>query len=182
MLLFEKFTCPAKLEKRSRKNLKIKKFAKMAHKLTLFGIILTSLFASGCAPNIKAAQVCCGDHCFTVEIAATPQARSRGLMHRESLPQDHGMFFIYDKEGIYPFWMKNTLIPLDIIWINTDKEVVHIKKNAQPCTEDPCESFRPEKKAKYVLEVNAGIVDTLELDVGEKLEFEIESLYTARRN
>ena len=62
-----------------------------------------------------------------------------GLMFRENMDSDRGMLFIFEKEGEYPFWMKNTLIPLDIIWINKDKEVVFISENAQPCEEGkPC--------------------------------------------
>jgi uncharacterized membrane protein (UPF0127 family) len=80
------------------------------------------------------------------------------------------MLFIINEEGIYPFWMKNTLIPLDIIWINKDKEVVFIKKDFQPCTEI-CESITPDKKAKYVLEINGSLADKNNIKVGDKVDF-----------
>ena len=99
-------------------------------------------------------QVCFEDNCFTVELAMTAQERTRGLMFREKLDSDKGMLFIFDGEGEYSFWMKNTLIHLDIIWINKDKKVVFISKNTQPCELDPCPAINPDEKAQYVLELN----------------------------
>ena len=119
--------------------------------------------------------VCAGKHCFFVEIAKNEQEREKGLMNRTQLNEDSGMLFIFEKEGIYPFWMKNTLIPLDIIWINDsqdgEKEVVFISKNATPCKTFFCASIVPVKKAKYVLEINAGIVDKIGLKIGDILIF-----------
>ena len=128
---------------------------------------------SGCISNqdIEAPeqnQVCINDNCFYVELATTPEDRARGLMFREHLDPDKGMLFIFEEEGVHSFWMKNTLIPLDIIWISEDQEVVFISKNTQPCKTDICPSINPGKKAKYVLEVNGGISDKLELSVGDK--------------
>jgi uncharacterized membrane protein (UPF0127 family) len=96
-----------------------------------------------------------GNQTFSVEVATTSQERQRGLMFRESLEPGTGMFFIFEKEDFYGFWMKNTLIPLDIIWINADKKIVDIQ-TLQACTEKPCDSHIPSQKALYVLEVNAG--------------------------
>lgn len=103
-------------------------------------------------------QVCINSNCFNVEIARTEAERERGLMWRKSLAEDAGMFFIFEKEDFYPFWMKNTLIPLDIIWINVNNEIVYIAKNAPPCPEN-CKSYIPTEKAKYVLEINGGLSD-----------------------
>ena len=97
---------------------------------------------------------------------------SRGLMFREKMDADKGMLFIFEKEGEYPFWMKNTLIPLDIIWINEDKEVVFISENAQPCNEEySCSSINPGNNAKYVLEINGGISEKIGLKIGDKANF-----------
>ena len=71
----------------------------------------------------------------------------------------------------YGFWMKNTLISLDIIWIDENKEVVFIKRSAKPCRADPCEIFKPDKNAKYVLEINGGLAEKIGLRVGDGLEF-----------
>ncbi|MDD3420968.1 MAG: DUF192 domain-containing protein [Methanocellales archaeon] len=108
------------------------------------------------------------DTCFYVELATTPDERALGLMFREHLDPDKGLLFIFEEEGVHPFWMKNTLIPLDIIWISEDKAVVFISKNTKPCKTDICPSINPGKKAKYVLEVNGGISDKIGLRVGDK--------------
>ena len=91
-------------------------------------------------------------------------------MFREKLDADKGMLFIYEKEGKYPFWMKNTLIPLDIIWIDKNKEVVFISANAQPCKEDYCPSILPPENAKYVLEINGGVSEKIGLAIGEAVD------------
>ncbi|MCH7568166.1 MAG: DUF192 domain-containing protein [Nanoarchaeota archaeon] len=116
-------------------------------------------------------SVCFEERCFTVEIADDDEERQQGLMFRESLEQDKGMFFVFPKNDIYPFWMKNTLIPLDIIWIDENRIVVFISKNVQPCVADPCQIIEPEKEALYVLELNAGTSDEIGLEVGDEVEF-----------
>lgn len=108
-------------------------------------------------------KVCFEDRCFIVEVVEKEDDRNRGLMYRESLDANKGMLFIFDYAGVYPFWMKNTLIPLDIIWINEDKEVVYIA-NAVPCKNDPCPNYDPGKEALYVLEVNAGATDQINIE------------------
>ena len=110
--------------------------------------------------------------CFNVEIADTPEARAIGLMNREYLNPDSGMLFIFDTEEKYCFWMKNTLVPLDIVWLGKNKDVVFIKHNAEPCKADPCETFRPDKKAKYVLEINSGLAKEIGLKKGDGAEFQ----------
>ncbi|MEK7540985.1 MAG: DUF192 domain-containing protein [Patescibacteria group bacterium] len=104
-----------------------------------------------------------------MEIAKTPLETSKGLMFRKNLEQDKGMLFVFKKEAKYSFWMKNTLIPLDIIWINKDKKVVFISENAQPCKWYSCYSIKPTAEAKYVLEVNSGVVQKIGLKTEDKL-------------
>ena len=87
-------------------------------------------------------------------------------MYRTKLDASAGMLFVFEEEKIYPFWMKNTPLPLDIIWINADKKIVDTVA-APPCYEDPCTSFIPEAKALYVLEVNQG---QFEGEIGERVE------------
>ncbi len=106
------------------------------------------------------------------EIAYTDETRQRGLMFRESLPSDSGMLFIFPYVDQHSFWMKNTLIPLDLIWLNERKEVVYFA-TAVPCTSDPCDSYAPMQKSKYVLEVNGGFAKKHNLKVGARLEFTI---------
>jgi len=104
-----------------------------------------------------------------VDIADTPLKQAKGLMFRKSLPENEGMLFIFDKEDYYGFWMMNTSIPLDIIWINRDMEIVHIERNVQPCG-ILCPVYKPNEKAKYVLEVNTGFTDRYSVDVGHFIE------------
>lgn len=110
-------------------------------------------------------KVCFGQNCFLVEVAETSVERENGLMDREDLAKNRGMLFIFDENGIYSFWMKNTLIPLDIIWINDDK-IVFIEKNVQPCKgKEICQPITG-LDANYVLEINAGISDEVGLKIG----------------
>jgi len=117
----------------------------------------------------KQNRACFENYCFSIELAVTPKERNSGLMFRESLDFKNGMLFVFEKEGEYPFWMKNTLIPLDIIWINEEKEVVFISENTQPCKESSCPIIEPNRNAKYVLEINGGISKKIGLAVGDKI-------------
>lgn len=86
------------------------------------------------------------------EVAETKEELKTGLMFREKLPKNTGMFFIFGMEFKYTFWMKNTLIPLDIIWINGRMEVVDVLTNVPPCVTEECPTYSPEYPAKYVIE------------------------------
>ncbi|MCX6721084.1 MAG: DUF192 domain-containing protein [Candidatus Staskawiczbacteria bacterium] len=114
---------------------------------------------------------CTKDKCFYVELAKTPAELEKGLMYRAKLEDDKGMLFILGREGVYPFWMKNTLIPLDIIWIGKDKKVVFISKNSQPCGQEVCPQINPGVVASYVLEINAGISERIGLKKGIDMVF-----------
>ena len=117
-------------------------------------------------------QVCVKNTCFNAEIAKTYFERGRGLMFRKSLAEKSGMLFVFEKSDFYPFWMKNTFIALDIIWISEDKKVVFIYKNAQPCVSGAiCENINPQAPASYVLEINAGEADRAEISIGDSVSF-----------
>jgi uncharacterized protein len=107
--------------------------------------------------------------CFIVEVADSARERARGLMYRVDLRDDEGMLFIFEDEGRHGFWMKNTFIPLDIIWINSDNKVVFILENALPCIEKECEVFEPDVKSLYVLEINGGLARMKDLRIGDKI-------------
>jgi len=107
-----------------------------------------------------------------VEVAADDETRAQGLMYRDRLPDGVGMIFLFPESGEYPFWMKNTLIPLDMIWIDDGKNVVAIHHDVPPCKADPCPSYPPHALAKYVLELAAGGAKQHNLVVGAKLRFE----------
>jgi len=134
-------------------------------------IVLTLVLLLIYRNNKRENQVCIKDNCFNIELALTLEERERGLMSRKYLDSNNGMLFVFNEEGKYPFWMKNTLIPLDIIWINKEKEVIFINKNTQPCGIDVCPVINPDKKAQYVLELNGGIIDKIGLNIGDKVIF-----------
>ena len=127
-------------------------------------------------PLEKQNRVCFKNHCFDLELALTPKQRSTGLSFREKLDSQRGMFFVFDEVGKHPFWMKNTFIPLDIIWINESSEIVFISENTQPCKESPCPTIEPTEKAKYVLEINGGLSKKIGLAVGDKISIESSKL------
>jgi len=102
-----------------------------------------------------------------VELARTPAQREQGLMYRRELAPDAGMLFIFPEEGFPVFWMKNTLIPLDLIFINAASEVAGIVARARPESLDRLGVARP---AKYVLEVNAGFCDLYHITVGARVK------------
>jgi uncharacterized membrane protein (UPF0127 family) len=91
-----------------------------------------------------------------VEIADTLKKRTVGLMDRQSLDEDSGMLFVFDLEAKHSFWMKNTLIPLDIIFIDSNNKIVDIKHNFEPCKKIICDTYASAEVAKYALEVNGG--------------------------
>ena len=109
---------------------------------------------------------------FAVEVVDTDEQIKKGLSGRSELAENQGMLFIFNQSGFYPFWMKEMLFPIDIIWLNNNKEVVFIKKDAQPCLEENCQIIEPDKKARYVLEVKAGIADKINIKIGDKLIFD----------
>ncbi len=104
------------------------------------------------------------------EIADTPEERMRGLMFRKSLGQKEGMFFVFPQEGFKGFWMKNTYIPLDIIFISEDLKVSSIVKDARPCKGDHCRTYKSEYPVKYALEVNSRFADQYGIIEGMRIE------------
>jgi uncharacterized membrane protein (UPF0127 family) len=107
-----------------------------------------------------------------VEIAANDETREQGLMYRDSLAPGKGMIFLFTATGEYPFWMKNTLIPLDLIWIDDQKRVVHVASDVPPCRADPCTSYPPHAPARSVLELAGGSARTHRVVAGSQLRFE----------
>lgn len=107
-----------------------------------------------------------GDHTFYVEIAETPDERARGLMHRDSLPDDHGMLFVFDKDQQLSFWMKDTSIPLSIAYIARDGTIREIY-DMEPFSLEPVRSTR---SVRYALEVNRGAFEEAGIDIGDRVD------------
>ena len=103
---------------------------------------------------------------FNVELATTAPQLTQGLMFRTEMAEDAGMLFLFKKEDILSFWMKNTLIPLDMLFIDADGQIVHIHENAIPQDLTPVPSQKP---AKSVLELNGGIAKKMGIQVGDQI-------------
>jgi len=93
---------------------------------------------------------------LTLELAVTQEETAQGLMFRPRLAPDRGMLFVFEQERIPSFWMKNTLIPLDIVFLDPSGRVVDISADARPCTGEPCPQYLPRTPALAVLEINSG--------------------------
>jgi uncharacterized membrane protein (UPF0127 family) len=107
-----------------------------------------------------------------VEVASDEATREQGLMYRDHMADDRGMIFLFTQAGDYPFWMKNTLIPLDMIWMDANHRIVHIAHDVPPCKADPCPNYPPNAKASSVLELAAGVAAKHHLKDGDVLRFE----------
>jgi len=108
---------------------------------------------------------------FDIEIAETEDQRAQGLMYRELLALNAGMLFIFEAEGIQRVWMKNTLIALDVIFLSNKGKVVSILQYLKPCKRPVCEIYTSKVSAKYMLEVNAGVVKKAGLMIGQQSVF-----------
>jgi uncharacterized membrane protein (UPF0127 family) len=109
-----------------------------------------------------------GNQGFTlsIEVASTENQRSIGLMYRGYLDLNKGMLFIFEHPAIQRVWMKNTLIPLDVLFVSAQGKIISIHKGLQPCVKKSCEIYDSMGIAKYMLEVNAGVVKKEKLKVG----------------
>jgi len=105
-----------------------------------------------------------------IEIADTVYERAVGLMFREELAENSGMLFVFKDDSNVAFWMKNTIMPLDIIYISKDLEIGSISKKAQPCEIETCPSYSPDDLYRYVLEVNGGYTELHNIRVGDTVE------------
>lgn len=103
-----------------------------------------------------------------IEIADNAFERETGLMYRSELKEDHGMLFIFEDERPRGFYMKNTTIPLDIIFLNAEEEIINIAKNTEPLNENTVPSEAP---AQYVLEINSGLADLWQIKAGDKISY-----------
>ena len=108
---------------------------------------------------------------FEVEVVTTPETRAQGLMFRKAMLANAGMLFIYPGEQAVSFWMKNTLIPLDMLFLKADGSIAHIAHNAVPMDETPIDSGAA---VKAVLEINGGTANALGIKEGDKVEYQTQ--------
>jgi len=110
------------------------------------------------------------DSKILVEVADIPAEQSQGLSGRSSLPENQGMLFIFSQSDFRHFWMKGMQFPLDFVWIS-NRQIVEISQNIQPKDYQPPDTLTPKEKIDMVLEINAGLVQKLNIKVGDKIIF-----------
>ena len=134
-------------------------------------VALLALTLTACGGPFPKDTIDVGGHSIKVEVAATPDLRARGLMYRDSLPADRGMLFIYPDEAPRGFWMKNTRIPLDILYFDEDLKLVSVSRNVPTCSlGDRCPNYPSRAPAFYVLELNAGVAAEIGVAKGDELK------------
>ena len=127
-------------------------------------VLSTGIFANPMATvTIHGAE---REHRFDVEVVATPESRSQGLMYRTELAEDSGMLFVFERPAEVAFWMRNTFIPLDMIFIDRHGRVVHIHPQAQPHDDTLISSGQP---VTHVLEINGGLAAELGIETGQRM-------------
>jgi len=109
-------------------------------------------------------------HVIEAEIADTNEAHAYGLMNRTEMPENHGMLFVFPDDGLRGFWMRNTFIPLDMLFIKADGQIHHIHQNAVPLDESPVSS---KGSVRYVLELNGGMAKKWGLKDGDIIYNEV---------
>jgi hypothetical protein len=106
------------------------------------------------------------------ELMVKDEDRAMGLMFRPSLPEDRALLFVFGESDFHGIWMKNCRFPIDIVWLDEERRVVHVAEGAPPCAKDPCPVYQPMRKASYVVEMNAGQARREKATVGAQLKFE----------
>jgi uncharacterized membrane protein (UPF0127 family) len=134
--------------------------------------VTASVMLAGCASADSSPWVQLKGKRYAVEIADDAAKRERGLMFRDDMPADHGMLFIHDAEAPQAYWMKNTKIPLDILYFDHRRKLVSEQLRVPPCSAgDRCPPFPSEGAALYVLELNAGTAEAIGAKAGDELTF-----------
>jgi uncharacterized membrane protein (UPF0127 family) len=100
--------------------------------------------------------VCHLDNCVGIEVVSKPEDMQRGLMYRNGLDKDQGMFFVFTYDDRHRFWMKNMNFDLDMVWISLEGRIVDISQNVPACKTDPCPVYSPNSPCRYVLELSRG--------------------------
>ena len=111
-----------------------------------------------------------------VEVMVKDEDRAMGLMFRPSLPKDRGMLFIFERPDFHGIWMKNCRFPIDIVWLDEERKVVHLAESVPPCKAEPCPVYNPLRRASYVVELNAGQAKREKAVLGAAIGFTLPEL------
>jgi len=136
-------------------------------RLAILGLLVGPLLA---APAVIPLKLPSGK-ALEVEVMVKDEDRQMGLMFRASLPEDRGMLFVFGRPDFYGIWMKNCKFPIDILWLDPDKKVVDVARSVPPCKEEDCPTYRPLRRATYVVELGAGQAAREKADLGTTVEF-----------
>jgi uncharacterized membrane protein (UPF0127 family) len=153
----------------------IRSFGKASNRW-IFLLVLCALIDRGAASDHFVSIYFPDGLSVRAELAVTPEERAQGLMFRQKIGFDQGMLFVFEREGAYSFWMKNMLIPLDLIWLDKEKRIVHVERDVPPCTEEPCPTYASKVPALYVLELKAGSFEKRDLKIFDRLDFTLPDL------
>lgn len=140
----------------------------LAASLGIIGLAIMSVISGLYLSKSGRARVVLGNTGIFVTVADTPEKRARGLSLRKQLAPDEGMFFVFPDAEQYGFWMKDMLFPIDIIWFDANRQIVDVKKGAEPSSYP--DVFTPNASSQYVLEVSAGFFTNHHLRIGDTLE------------
>jgi uncharacterized protein len=124
------------------------------------------------AAKLSGRQVTLAGHRFSVELATTDTEREHGLMKRKHMAAAHGMLFVYPDAQPRSFWMKDTLIPLDILFFDARRRLINVSADTPPCKTARCPTYASTAPARYVLELNAGTVKRLDIKIGERFKLD----------
>jgi hypothetical protein len=126
--------------------------------------------ASAAAPAVVPLTLPSGT-VLQAEVMVKDEDRAMGLMFRPSLPRDRGMLFVFETSDFHGIWMKNCRFPIDILWLDEQRSVVHVAEAVPPCKAEPCPVYNPLRKAAYVVELNAGQARREKAVIGSTIGF-----------
>jgi uncharacterized protein len=136
----------------------------------LLALLLGGAQPMGAAPEVIPLTLPSGKVLQT-EVMVSDEDRAMGLMFRESLPQDRALLFIFQNLDFHGIWMKNCKFPIDIVWLDENREVVHVAAGVPPCKKDPCPTYQPLRRAAYVIEMNSGAAKQNQVKTGAQVSF-----------
>ncbi len=120
----------------------------------------------------KVMKATCRGRDFDLDVADTQRKLTVGLMNREKMPEKSGMIFVFPNEARHKFWMLNMKFPIDILWLDGRKRVVHVARGAKPCSSIfTCKGIQPSHDAKYVVELRSGVAREAGISVGDSFKF-----------
>ena len=130
--------------------------------------------ATSSSNGYRQANVTVNGMVLVADISATNEQRTKGLSVKDALAENEAMLFVFDNEAEHTFWMQNMKFPIDIIWINSNKTVVHIERNLQPCGYGLlCPTYKPSQDSLYVLETVGGFAEKHDVVQGTQIQFEL---------